>query len=405
MNTYLPWSEAWQNTDILWPPDCAPRQSYGTNCIDSPPCRHQLGSQYTNIENVHYCTRVCASGILCPGVVQKCTHSRLVDVSLSADLRTITGCLCPTQVEQLPVLAEIAPPALRREAATLVLGRRVCQHDRLLHNVMENSTHRKRLKSRRPVTHHAQQLVSSVHPQETVKHWSHARYAESWASTTTRLHQFMPTPSNSEQCVGLSRRSWTRLNRLRTGVGRFGANMLRWGLSTSDCCDCGAEQMADQITSGRCPNHRTPEGMHGLIELDVKTRTWLENSALDVWVVCDGTREKKNISLSLPLGRDLSIRVFRTDFATLSSSLRCTWPNHDSRFFIRKVFIGFMCAFSCMIKFLMWSFLVFPCIHLSIFISVVFIWFCSHFLIIPVAVIIHQQLNTCIHSLRHASTA
>ena len=126
------------------------------------------------------------------------------------------------------------------------------------------------------------QLVSSVSPQETVKHWTRARWAESWASTTTRLHKFMPTPSNSGQGVGLSRRAWTRLNRLRTGVGRFGANMLRWGLSTSDCCDCGAEQPADHITSGLCPIHRPPEGIHGLIELDVNTRTWLENCALDV---------------------------------------------------------------------------------------------------------------------------
>ena len=205
-----------------------------------------------------------------------------MDVGLNASLRTITGCLRPTPVDQLPVLAEIAPPALRREAATLVLGRRACQHDHLLHDVMENSTHRKRLKSRRPLTHHAQQLVSSVSPQETVKHWTRARWAESWASTTTRLHKFMPTPSNSGQGVGLSRRAWTRLNRLRTGVGRFGANMLRWGLSTSDCCDCGAEQTADHITSGLCPIHRPPEGIHGLIELDVKKRTWLENCALDV---------------------------------------------------------------------------------------------------------------------------
>ena len=140
-----------------------------------------------------------------------------------------------------------------------------CQDDHLLHDVIENSTHRKRLKSRRPLTHHAQQLVSSVPPQETVKHWTHARWAESWASTTTRLHQFMPTPSNSGQGVGLSRRAWTRLNRLRTGVGRFGANMLRWGLSTSDCCDCGAEQTTYHITSGRCPTHHPPEGIHGLI--------------------------------------------------------------------------------------------------------------------------------------------
>ena len=169
------------------------------------------------------------------------SHTRLVDVGLNASLRTITGWWRPTQVDQLPVLAEIAPPALRREAATLVLGRRACQPAHLLHDVMENSTHRKRLKSRRPLTHHAHQLVSSVPSQETVKHWTQTRWAESWASTTTRLHKYMPTPSNSIQGVGLSRRAWTRLNRLRTGVGRFGANMLLWGLSTSDCCDCRAE--------------------------------------------------------------------------------------------------------------------------------------------------------------------
>ena len=59
-----------------------------------------------------------------------------MDVGLNASLRTITGCLRPTQVDQLPVLAEIAPPALRREAATMVLGRRACQHDHLLHDAV-----------------------------------------------------------------------------------------------------------------------------------------------------------------------------------------------------------------------------------------------------------------------------
>ena len=50
----------------------------------------------------------------------------------------------------------------------------------------------------------------------------------------------------------------------------------------SNTCDCGAEQTADHITSECCPIYRPPEGMNGLIELDVKMRTWLENSALDV---------------------------------------------------------------------------------------------------------------------------
>ena len=43
----------------------------------------------------------------------------------------------------------------------------------------------------------AHHLVSSVPPQETVKHWTQARWAESSASTTTRLHKFKPIPSNS----------------------------------------------------------------------------------------------------------------------------------------------------------------------------------------------------------------
>ena len=121
------------------------------------------------------------------------------------------------------------------------------------------STTRRRGKFQPPketkvTSHHAQQLVSSVPPQETVKHWTRARWAESWASTTTRLHKFIPTPSNSGQGVGLSRRAWTRLNMLLSDVGIFGANMLRWGLSTNDSCECGAEQTADHITSGRRPS-------------------------------------------------------------------------------------------------------------------------------------------------------
>ena len=124
--------------------------------------------------------------------------------------------------------------------------------------------------------------VFSVPPQETMKHWTYARWAESWASTTTRLHIFMPTTSNSGQGVGLSRRAWTRLNRLRTGVSRSGANILRWGLSTNESCDCGAEQTADHIPSGRCPIYRPPEGINGLIDLDDETRAWLENNALAI---------------------------------------------------------------------------------------------------------------------------
>ena len=84
---------------------------------------------------------VYAPAEYCAPLWDRSAHTHLVDVSLNAALRTITGCLRPAEVDQLPVLAEIAPPALTREATTLVLGRRACQHDHLLHDIVDNSTH------------------------------------------------------------------------------------------------------------------------------------------------------------------------------------------------------------------------------------------------------------------------
>ena len=112
--------------------------------------------------------------------------------------------------------------------------------------------------------------MSSVNPLETVKHRTQAIRAE--PSTSTKLHKFMPIPSNREWVY-----PGTQPNRLWTGVGRFGANMLCCGLPTSDSCDCGA----DHITSGRCPIYCPPEGINSLIDLVENTR-----------VVSDGTCKK-----------------------------------------------------------------------------------------------------------------
>ncbi len=80
-----------------------------------------------------------------------------------------------------------------------------------------------------------------------------------------------------------------------TGVGRFGANILRWGVSTSDSCDCGAEQTADHISSGNCPIYSPPEGKNGLIDLNNKTRTWLENIALCRCEWCVMAHERRTL--------------------------------------------------------------------------------------------------------------
>ena len=77
--------------------------------------------------------------------------------------------------------------------------------------------------------------------------------------------------------MGLPRAAWVKLNRLRTGVGRFHSSMHKWGLAPSPNCECGAsEQTADHVLT-MCPIHRAPHGARGLTVLDDETRCWLNN--------------------------------------------------------------------------------------------------------------------------------
>ena len=116
--------------------------------------------------------------------------------------------------------------------------------------------HQNRLKSCHPlsVTHHANQQVSSVSPQETVKCWIFER---SKVDRVAGIHHHGTSPVHahtSRQGVGLPRRAWTRLNMLQTLVGKFSTNMLCWDLSKSDSCNCGPDQTADDTISGGCPS-------------------------------------------------------------------------------------------------------------------------------------------------------
>ena len=62
-------------------------------------------------------------------------HASKIDTAINTALRTITGCLSPTPVSYLPVLAGIAPAGLRRKAATLALARKAQKHHwHILHN-------------------------------------------------------------------------------------------------------------------------------------------------------------------------------------------------------------------------------------------------------------------------------
>lgn len=122
-------------------------------------------------------------------------------------LRTITGCLCATLLNHLPILAGIAPVNLHREGATLALARRAMKNaSHLLHKVMMNPpVSWNWLKSHRPFTQAAHLLLQqSVAPNVSRDTWLKNRWTtQRQQATPSLLH--LPMKAGEE----LPRRQWT----------------------------------------------------------------------------------------------------------------------------------------------------------------------------------------------------
>ena len=63
----------------------------------------------------------------CAPVWARSSHTSLVDTQLNSTMRTISGTIRSTPLPWLPVLSNIAPPDIRREAATAVLAAKVTE--------------------------------------------------------------------------------------------------------------------------------------------------------------------------------------------------------------------------------------------------------------------------------------
>ena len=187
----------------------------------------------------------------------------------------VTGCLRPTPTDHLPVLSGIQPAELRQMGPTLSLA--YCKSldpDNILYGLLSGSsdTRQVMLRSRRPVVPGAQNLLDNlarlgIHASEWTNHKWNAEYCES----ASRLSAFVAETGARPVGMGLPRSAWVKLNRLRTGVGRFHSSMHKWGLAPSPNCECGAsKQTADHVLTA-CPIHRAPHGARGLTVLDDET--------------------------------------------------------------------------------------------------------------------------------------
>ena len=181
-------------------------------------------------------------------------HTSKLDIPLNETLRIITGCLRATPSELLPVLAGIAPAALRREHHTSKLVNKATSDPKHpIHTLVQNAQlGRQRLPSRRPFSRHAASLRESNF--NTLDSWR-----SRWQESTPPPQFTVPPNTMLPPGAELPRKTWVTLNRVRTGVGRFNYNMHRWGLRPSAACVCGPTDQTAHHIIHECPTLRPPQ--------------------------------------------------------------------------------------------------------------------------------------------------
>ena len=178
------------------------------------------------------------------------------------------------------------PVELRRIGATLSLAYRgSLDPDHILHGLLSGSsnTRQVRLRSRRPFVPAARNLLDNLARLGIrTSEWTNHKWNAEYCKNASRLRVFVPETGARPVGMGLPRAAWVKLNRLRTGVGRFHLSMHKWGLAPLPNCECGAsEQTADHVLTA-CPIHRAPHGARGLTVLDDETRCWLNNTTASI---------------------------------------------------------------------------------------------------------------------------
>ena len=200
------------------------------------------------------CLALCysAAEYACP-VWARSTHAHKLNPALHDCCRIISGCLKPTNLDSVHILACIAPPHIRRTVACRMERTRQTTDARL--QLFHHQPAASRLKSRNSFMGTITPLDSSA-SSGRLRLWKDSR-TDMPASVKMGLDVSESLLAGS----GEDWLCWRALNRLRTGLDRAKTVMMRWGYlddaqSVHDC-DCGephtmAHLLSCRLLDGAC---------------------------------------------------------------------------------------------------------------------------------------------------------
>ena len=204
----------------------------------------------------------------CP-VWSRSSYVSKVDVQLNQSMRIITGCTKATAVDWLPVLANIAPPGIRRKVATCNLLSKALNHQDwgLYSDLCHHPPHR--LNSRSPLWLD----MDSFSDFDLRVEWRSA-----WDSAKVVNFNLVEDPAIRQPGFDLPRAQWVMLNRFRTQQGPCRAILKKWGRSNTDLCNCGDLHTMSHIVDV-CPLTKFHAGLPGVHLLQEGVVEWLKDIA------------------------------------------------------------------------------------------------------------------------------
>ena len=181
-------------------------------------------------------------------------------------MRLISGTIRSTQKEWLPVLSNIAPPALRRLKALATLLQKVQANKDLPINLDLTNPPRLRLFSRLPAWRNSPPVDFDL-----LESWR-----ESWRDCAVSNKALVNDPVARVPGFELPRSQWALLNRFRTDAGPCRHSLHRWGARESPLCDCRAAQTMRHIVED-CPATALHGGLKELHSASRDAAIWMKN--------------------------------------------------------------------------------------------------------------------------------
>ena len=178
--------------------------------------------------------------------LKRSAHAPKLNPALHDCCRIISGCLKPTNLDSVHLLAGIAPPHIRRTVACRMERTRQTTADR--HQLFHHQPAASRLKSRKSFMRTVTPLDSSASSSRLQLWKDSLTDVPSSVKMGLEVAESLPAGSGEDWLC------WRAITWLRTGVGRAKTTMRRWGYlddAQSVDYDCGEPQTMAHLLSCR----------------------------------------------------------------------------------------------------------------------------------------------------------